>query len=152
MSMTDIKNIEKYVTAGEATFTLENPATGNRYTYKVKEVPKKPGEMWWVSTLVGPDNEQDYQYLGSMVYDQRLGGRYYGKHTAGSKLPNTSPQFKGLLWLCTVISQHEGELNSPILFHHSGKCARCGRTLTTPESIEIGMGPVCAEKSIDSRK
>jgi hypothetical protein len=27
--------------------------------------------------------------------------------------------------------------------HHEGRCGRCGRTLTVPESIESGFGPEC---------
>lgn len=27
--------------------------------------------------------------------------------------------------------------------HHAGKCGRCGRKLTTPKSIETGLGPEC---------
>jgi hypothetical protein len=30
--------------------------------------------------------------------------------------------------------------------HHEGRCGRCGRTLTVPESIESGIGPECAKK------
>lgn len=29
----------------------------------------------------------------------------------------------------------------------SGKCARCGRALSDPVSVERGMGPVCAGKT-----
>lgn len=30
--------------------------------------------------------------------------------------------------------------------HELGECGHCGRTLTNPESIELGIGPVCAGK------
>lgn len=29
---------------------------------------------------------------------------------------------------------------------HDGTCARCGRTLTTPESVAAGLGPICANR------
>ena len=29
---------------------------------------------------------------------------------------------------------------------HEGRCARCGRALTVPESIDSGFGPECARK------
>jgi len=28
-------------------------------------------------------------------------------------------------------------------FFHEGKCGKCGRKLTTPESIKNGFGPTC---------
>jgi len=30
--------------------------------------------------------------------------------------------------------------------HHEGRCGRCNRKLTVPESIENGLGPECAGK------
>jgi hypothetical protein len=30
---------------------------------------------------------------------------------------------------------------------HEGRCGRCGRRLTVPESIESGLGPECATKA-----
>lgn len=29
---------------------------------------------------------------------------------------------------------------------HEGRCGRCGRKLTVPESIETGIGPDCAKR------
>ena len=36
----------------------------------------------------------------------------------------------------------------PEQFHvyHSGACGRCGRELTDPESIKLGIGPTCRNK------
>ena len=28
---------------------------------------------------------------------------------------------------------------------HSGKCGKCGKKLTTPESIKSGLGPYCSK-------
>lgn len=30
--------------------------------------------------------------------------------------------------------------------HRTGRCSCCGRTLTNPASIELGIGPICAER------
>ncbi len=30
--------------------------------------------------------------------------------------------------------------------HRTGRCACCGRTLTNPDSIELGIGPICASR------
>lgn len=66
------------------------------------------------------------------------------KLKVGSQRPNQNYQ-----------GQHESLLreikNDPYkaatLFGHLiGRCGICGRTLTDPESIERGIGPICAEK------
>lgn len=31
---------------------------------------------------------------------------------------------------------------------HEGRCGRCGRTLTDPESCARGLGPICAGKGV----
>jgi len=31
-------------------------------------------------------------------------------------------------------------------FYHMGICSCCGRTLTTPHSVEMGVGPVCFQR------
>ena len=30
--------------------------------------------------------------------------------------------------------------------HHEGKCGKCGRPLTVPESVKTGLGPICSGK------
>ena len=52
----------------------------------------------------------------------------------------------GLVWLLTHLWGASPELVlSRADVYHSGTCSRCGRVLTTPESIRSGLGPVCAE-------
>jgi hypothetical protein len=36
-----------------------------------------------------------------------------------------------------------GNLPEQVEVHHEGRCGRCGRALTVPESIESGFGPEC---------
>ena len=50
-----------YALAGNATFTVLNPDTGNRFTFKIrrKEVEENK-ELFFVGLLSGSDNESDY--------------------------------------------------------------------------------------------
>ena len=54
----------QFILAGNALFTVENTATGNRFTFKVR----KPDDdkPHFVSVLTGPDNEHDYAFLGTV--------------------------------------------------------------------------------------
>ena len=38
---------------------------------------------------------------------------------------------------------HIDDVPDNLRVYHEGKCCRCGRTLTTPESIKKGIGPEC---------
>ena len=40
-----------------------------------------------------------------------------------------------------------GVLPEALRVLHHGRCGRCGRKLTTPESIRLGLGPVCVTRS-----
>jgi hypothetical protein len=115
------------VFAGNSIFTLLNEKTGNRFTYKVNL--SKDGNCYFVSVLTGPSH---FEYLG-IVKDNAF------RFTSKSKIKPPATSAKVWLWFFTHIAQ----LPEFIKLFHSGSCAKCGKTLTTPESIEIGLGPEC---------
>lgn len=125
-----------FALAGRAVFTIVN-ASGDRYTFRIGK--KRGGDVYFGSLLNGPNNETDYLYVGKVnVETMRL--------TATAKgLAPTSVAFRTLDWLLMVINGKR-ELPAGYKLHHAGKCGRCGRTLTVPESIESGIGPECATK------
>ncbi len=132
-----IKEISTFVFAGKAIFTIRNKKTGNRFTFKVT-VPKDKKDnptLWFVSVLTGPDNLHDYSYAG--VVD-RKGFR----RTAKSKMSSEALSFKAFGWLHDMMVQNK-ELPEYVEFFHEGRCGRCGRRLTTPESVSAGFGPEC---------
>lgn len=118
-----------YCLAGRATVTVRSITTGTRFTYKIKKAEgDKP--LWFVSLLTGPENQDDYQYMG--VIDPR-GFRITGK----SRFKVTAPSMLAISWLSRNWEDPRAEV------WHEGRCGRCGRTLTVPESIASGIGPVC---------
>lgn len=127
--------LDKYVMGGNATFTLVHKPTSIRYTYKVTQDGSNP-RRFFVRVLFGPDNESDYRYLG-LFYDDTLRIR----PTKASCVIESSTRFKLFQRLLDTIDA--GDTDENCLFYPSGKCARCGRKLTTPESIESGFGPEC---------
>lgn len=122
-----------FMFAGDAVFTLRSKSTGARFTYRVKA--KDNGEVYFVSVLTGPENGSDYSYLGIIPTDAP--GRFI--QTAGSKFSPFADCAVAFRWFW----KHQ---DSPLVeFWHEGRCGRCGRPLTVPESIESGLGPVCAK-------
>lgn len=136
--MVDTQAILDFVTAGDARFTLVSTATGARYTYRVQA--SDSGEVWFVGLLTGPDNTHDYRYLGILsARNGRLRFRWTGKSVAGQGAASV----RAIEWYVRRLAG--GEDVSAVEFYHLGRCGRCGRDLTDPESIRVGLGPVCRE-------
>lgn len=135
MELTD--NIKNFITGGNSTFTVLNDKTKARYTFKVTKAQDK--DFFFVSYLHGSDNETDYNYMG--ILDDSQGFRL----TAKSRVVSDSIVYKSFNWLWMMVKTGK-PFPSGFHFYHEGRCAKCGRKLTTPESIESGFGPVCRNK------
>jgi len=129
-----------FALAGNAKFTLRSVKTGTRYTYKVRRAEEKEGQThprWFVSLLTGSDNDADFTYMG--MIDEGLTFRL----TKSSKLAATSTPVAAFDWFFKRLAAKRVTPDGVEVWH-AGRCGRCGRTLTVPESIEQGFGPECA--------
>lgn len=134
-------DIKRYVLAGNATFTLQNGAMDKHFTYKVRQ-DKRHKDLFLVHLLVGKDNERDYRYIGCYYSDTQ--------HFVAAKPWNNQarhawpPALRGIKYLLEQIDN----LVKSCHVLHAGTCGRCGRTLTTPESIARGLGPSCYKETL----
>lgn len=128
----------RFILAGNATFTVTSAKTGTRFTYKIraKEIDDGNRTLHFVSVLTGQDNESDFTFLGTI-----FGGREY-RHSKKSHIGPDAPSARAFEWSFARIMSDS--LGADATVHHEGKCGRCGRKLTVPESIELGLGPECA--------
>ena len=125
-----------FILAGNATFTVSNPQTGNRFTYKVRKKEVEEGkELHFVSVLTGCDNENDFHFLGTIFE-----GRTF-RHGRKSRIGINAPSHRAFEWTFNRVMS-DADMKG-VEIHHEGKCGRCGRKLTVPESIESGFGPEC---------
>jgi hypothetical protein len=128
----------EFVTAGRAIFTIQNP-TGEYYTYRVntpKDAPAGAGP-YFVSLLTGSDNENDYTYIGML--DKASGNV---RLTKASKYQDDTKPVKVIRWALANV-WNERVWPDGYSMRHEGRCGVCGRTLTTPESLDFGIGPEC---------
>lgn len=137
--LTEPAQIAGFMTAGKATFTLKNAATGNRFTFKVTAAPRAygGGPSHFVKVLTGPDNERAYTYLGQL-YENRPAYRHGRKSPVSAEAPSA----RAIEWLCTRLLTGAA-IPPQVEVWHEGRCGRCGRKLTDPTSIELGFGPDC---------
>lgn len=121
--------------------TMRNPETGGHRTVRIKtqaaDANFAPGERI-ISLLVGSDNTSDYQGFGFVKDDGRVivWKRYRG---------NGTPSAHQRLALMVQYPDHYEALGVEYMF--STRCRVCNRKLTTPESIESGIGPICEGRS-----
>lgn len=123
-----------YITAGRGKATLVGEST--RFTYRFKAPDDH--SCVWVSVLSGPENTNDYQYIGFI--STRDGNS--PELIAGRKGKAHATSFQALAWYVNK-AFHNPDVAAKAHFWHEGICGKCGRPLTVPESIERGIGPKC---------
>lgn len=132
--MSERGKILQFVKGGNAIFTIQNKETGNRFTYRV-QLKKGATDFFFVQVLTSPDNVDGYSYLGFIVGDAFVHGKK-------SRISADSLSNRAFDWFFRTIRYQE--LPQRVSFYHVSKCARCGRQLTTPESVTRGLGDDCA--------
>lgn len=139
-----------FLLAGNAYFTVRSMKTGTRYTFRVSAGKAREGYCRWcrsnpchcvqphfVSYMSGSSNESDYTYLG-MIQKGEFKATKASSHLASSTV------FKAFSFVFSHLVRVQMPPQAEIW--HEGRCGRCGRKLTVPESIEAGIGPECATR------
>lgn len=132
-----------FLVGGDAVVTFESRKTGARFTYRIRLAEPRPGDdrapPHFVSVLTGPNNGHDYVYLGCIF------GKKVYSHGKNSTIDRSAPSATAFAWVWKHLSA--GKMPEGLAVYHEGRCGRCGRRLTTPESITTGFGPVCEGKA-----
>jgi hypothetical protein len=122
----------KFMFAGKSVVTFINTKTENRFTFKIKRA--KDSNLFFVSVLTGPDV---YTYIGTC-----LEGDF--KHGKKSQISEDAQSVKVFDYVLTKLKINT--LPDFVEVWHEGFCGKCGKRLTVPNSIEIGIGPDCIKK------
>lgn len=141
--LTDPAVTVRFMLAGEAHVTFQSRRTGTRFTYRVRVAPPRAdGAPWdpshFVHVLTAPDR---YSYLGC-IYAVRAFAYDHGKN---SRIAADAPSAVAFEWVWRTL--RDGKMHPELGVWHEGRCGRCGRRLTTPESCATGLGPVCASRA-----
>ena len=112
--------------AGNATLIFRNPKTGGRRQYHIVE--NKECTKHHVSWVMAPGTEAENKvYIGTIVNNKW----------------NPIQHKEAINFGKLYHSVFAGRLNPEMEVMHTGKCCACGRELTDPESIALGIGPYC---------
>lgn len=131
--------LKPYIMGGNSTFTIYSDKLKKRYTYHVVR-DKSLKSRYIVSLFYGSDNvdfKGSYRFLG-IFYDDTM---TLNVNSIGDYKRDAAKMLDYFLGI--VSNKHTWPQTCE--FYPSKKCARCGRTLTTPESVKRGIGPDCLE-------
>lgn len=126
----------QFVLAGRARLTLVSEKTGTRFTFRVTQ--KDTTSPHFVGVLTGSDNESAYSFIGTVFADKAF------RPGRKSTLRPDAPSVKAWAWVWSYLAR--GEMPPSCEVWHEGRCGKCGRSLTVPESISTGLGPICESR------
>lgn len=124
-------------------YTIQSAKTGDHRTFKIHTQGDKaefaPGKRI-VSLLTGSENDSDSSYTGFAFIDEE------GIHVWTKKLNEGGlwAKYAEMIWSLALDSALSPWAAKGFTIMGEGRCIRCNRLLTTPESIKSGIGPVCA--------
>ena len=139
-----IKNSEalRYMLAGKCEFTVVSGKTGTKLGYKITKKKAQQGSnsefIYYLNTSIN----REMIYCGVLFFDEPSNTFKFGKGARG-QLQADHTNVRSILYIMNNLQLGNTNLNMRV--YHVGKCGRCGRTLSTPESILTGLGPECSK-------
>lgn len=134
------EDARRYILGGRGIITTRSLKTGTHFTYKFKL--SKDKQVCFVSVLGGRDNTVDYRYIGTIWIGHSAAGYQDFRWSNKSRIGVNAPSVQAFAWVWRKLIA--GRIPANLEIFHEGRCGRCGRLLTTPESVERGFGPECA--------
>ena len=123
------KAAKEHILGGRAIIILNNNDSGKFITYKITVDPSDSRSHFvWVHTSRG------YQYVGAIKWGKKF-------FNSKKSIPRHYTHYKAFVWAWRHISNNS--MPHPLSVYHDNTCRRCGRKLTTPKSIKLGIGPEC---------
>lgn len=139
-SFSDSKATVAFMLAGNAHVTFQSERTGAHYTYHVALAPRRTDGSpvtHFVAVLTGADS---YEYVG---FIRNRAVYVHGGHR--SRIARTAKSHMAFGWTWAHLTA--GRMPETLTVWHEGRCGKCGRRLTDPESIASGLGPICGGRS-----
>lgn len=130
-----------YIMGGNSLFTAA--WKGTRFTFKILERANEnaEGTYFRVSVLNGPDNVSNYRPIADIRDVNGMPKIELIKKTVHYV---ESFEFIKKIYYSLLFTDFKSIDGCEIW--HNGRCSRCGRLLTVPESIAKGIGPECENR------
>lgn len=135
-----------FMLAGKSEFTVVSMRTAVRFSFKLTKKKSTSGaagaaEFIYFVNVIHGDNSI---YGGLLYFDNRTEAFMFSKGKTGL-VGAEDVRIKSLLYIVNnLLAKNYG---IDVSIYHCGKCGRCGKKLTTPESVLTGLGPECCKLS-----
>ena len=130
MQVIELEHAYDFILSGNAKFSVHNQRTGNSLAFRVwAKTFNNVTVSWYVY-------DQNDEYIGYI-----RGDIFIAAGDSQTKLPVAIKAFN-IIWLQII---NQSMLDSTTIYN-TGQCGRCGRPLSDPDSIRVGIGPECRNK------
>lgn len=135
------QTIKKFLLGGKAQFVLLNTNSNNSIQFKLtlKNI-KDDSKLYYLF-----HNKLYCGYLKVEVYNNE-NISYFGVPCNKKNLTDIDVHKYFLIFNSYLSFIFKDTLPKGTDFYHIGKCSICGRALSDPTSIKIGIGKICLEK------
>jgi hypothetical protein len=130
-----------FILGGRAQFAVDN-GTGRRFVYRATRKENAGKVVYFLSVDSKLKGGRDGAYMGLIDPDSG-----HVRLTGKSRFIANDPAYKAAEWALQRTWNGKG-LPLPSSLTHVGRCGRCGRLLTHPDSIQSGLGPECRKMSV----
>ena len=135
----DSVELRRFVLAGRSEFIVVSASVEYRFRINQPRRSMRGTRPHFVNLIEGGQRK----YIGT-IFTQKIGSHTF-RSSAKSCYREGQTQFEVFNALFTAVFLGDGMPEDQIV-RHVGNCGKCGRTLTEPESIARGIGPVCYKR------
>lgn len=143
MGKIEQSNALKFILAGKCEFVLHSTKTGDNFKFSMSKQQSKDNiekYIYFLNVL----NEGDKKYAGVVWFDDKTSEFRFSQGKKGQS-DNKDLNIRSLIFVLNKLFKEETVQYLDV--YHLGRCGKCGKKLTTPESILTGLGPTCSKKA-----
>jgi len=126
----NVEDVKTFIFAGKSYLTAKSLKTNRHFTYKFRKLSGRD----WPFVFVLKNNNR-YDYIGMLDNEFNI------QFTNKSKLPSDNIKLIALAYILKNLTRNQ--IPNNLQLSHNGQCAKCGKKLTDPTSIQKGIGPQC---------
>lgn len=131
----------QFILAGKSEFILHSTKTNEDFKFQIVKKDSTNSKYKYVYFLNVISGHEKI-YAGHLFFNEDTRMFEFNQGKKG-KVAANELNIRSLLFVLNKLirCEHVGNLE----VFHVGKCGKCGKKLTTPESILTGLGPTCSE-------